>query len=60
MRPLFTDGWNSATHVGLGLLRNPGVAAVFVAYHLAEGGENTPRSQYPPTTRPDATRHLGL
>ena len=28
--------------VGLGLLRNPGVAAVFVAYQLAEGGENTP------------------
>ena len=42
MRPLFADGFNSAAHVGLGLLRNTGVAAVFVAYQLAEGGENTP------------------
>ena len=42
MRPLFADGFNSAAHVGLGLLRNTGVAAVFVAYQLAEGDANTP------------------
>ena len=43
MRPLLSDGYNSAAHVAIGFVgfRLPIVAIAFVAYQLGQGGQNT-------------------
>lgn len=42
MRMPFTDGLNSLVHVLLGVIGWPPVALLFVAYQIADGGDNMP------------------